>query len=515
MTQVISETKTVERAPEAAAARAPNAWAQKIIYALVAIGIVLGCVSRFAAVDFKPVWGDESVTILAVNTDMSIPANKVTTAGEIIKEAYTPQRISVTTNLSKLYKYSREQLPLYYLGANGWGDFFGTSPTALRMYSSLIGALTIAAMYFLGFELFSSPLAGLLSAFFTAVSPFHFYYSRTARPYELFALTTAFSTTLLLRALRKSNFKTWAGYAMLAFATMMSHALSVAVLAAHGITVVCRRKLSNTVSFAVTAIVIGLSALPWYYQLNYHSTKYTGWLQGKQTTLIDHLLASLPTITTSIIDVFTNQSALVVLWGMCLLTLMAIFLWKKLGSRSLVLLTLIFCPIAVLLPTDCTWHQQMLSLDRYLTPIFIAVPLMLAGTAAFLSLSKKTWQHILAPVICAAALLQSGIFCNQYFSTKYWHQPDRWIGAVAQEISKSPDALVITNETQDQVISLCSMLPATVRVMRVDETPAHYSNLGQEEFFYLKQRHFRQNARLLHYSKTDGIQIIKPPPVTQ
>ena len=81
------------------------------------------------------------------------------------------------------------QSPGYFLILNVWGNLVGWSVLAARVFSPLMGALALAAMYRLGAEV-AGRRVGVYSAAILAGSAFFAYYWHEMRPYTLYALFT-------------------------------------------------------------------------------------------------------------------------------------------------------------------------------------------------------------------------------------------------------------------------------------------------------------------------------------
>lgn len=139
--------------------------------------------------------------------------------------------------------------PLYYWLLKLWAGMFGDSPEALRSMSVFCGLLTVLGVFLLvreaergphadgGVRLSSGDGAALLAAALVALSPFQIAWSLQARMYTLGTALTAFSTLLLLRALRPGPPRpaVWAGYVALAVALTYTHIFGLFIVAAQGV----------------------------------------------------------------------------------------------------------------------------------------------------------------------------------------------------------------------------------------------------------------------------------------
>ncbi|WP_247000691.1 glycosyltransferase family 39 protein [Halosolutus gelatinilyticus] len=92
--------------------------------------------------------------------------------------------------------------PLYFLLLSGWMAIFGTSESAARLLSALVGVATVLVLYAIGRRLFDREV-GAIAAALVAVSPFHVWYSQEVRMYNLLALLTALSFYWFVRIHRE------------------------------------------------------------------------------------------------------------------------------------------------------------------------------------------------------------------------------------------------------------------------------------------------------------------------
>lgn len=81
---------------------------------------------------------------------------------------------------------------------------FGLNEFSLRFASSIIGALTIIAIFFLGKTLFSTKI-GLFSALMLAISPWHFHFSRIGQEIIYLAFFVTVSTNFFILGIKKKK----------------------------------------------------------------------------------------------------------------------------------------------------------------------------------------------------------------------------------------------------------------------------------------------------------------------
>jgi uncharacterized membrane protein len=119
--------------------------------------------------------------------------------------------------------------PLYYLLLKGWVGLFGTSETAVRMLSAILGTATVGATFAL-FRALHGRAAGLASALLLSLSFHHVVFSQEARMYALFGLLAVVSAHALWRALEEGGRRRWALCVASAVLLVYTHHLACAVL---------------------------------------------------------------------------------------------------------------------------------------------------------------------------------------------------------------------------------------------------------------------------------------------
>jgi mannosyltransferase len=152
-------------------------------------------------------------------------------------EAYTWKvaQLPVSTILS----LPEQTPPLYNLLMHFWVQLAGTSPTALRIPSALLGSATVGVVFLLGRRLLGEA-GGLAAASLAALSPIDVAFSQTARTYALFSFATALSYLMLVRALETPSRRRFAGYAAATALMLYSHVYGIFFLGAQAVFVVWR-----------------------------------------------------------------------------------------------------------------------------------------------------------------------------------------------------------------------------------------------------------------------------------
>jgi 4-amino-4-deoxy-L-arabinose transferase-like glycosyltransferase len=151
---------------------------------------------------------------------------------------------------------------LYYITLDYWIEFFGESPIAVRLYSVLIGVVTVGAIYGLARDWFDHQTA-LVAALIVAIAPFHVQYSQEARMYVLLALMLTLTTWIYWRAWQNRGIGYWIGFGLLAGISMYIQQLAAFYLMALGLLPFVlrdRARIIRTVCASLLALVI---YLPW------------------------------------------------------------------------------------------------------------------------------------------------------------------------------------------------------------------------------------------------------------
>jgi uncharacterized membrane protein len=146
-----------------------------------------------------------------------------------------------TKPLGQIWSYVRWEMhpPLHYYYLHFWLYFFGQSEISAHLSSVFLSVLGVAALYFLGKEIFSSKKAGLFAAAFYAFSPLFCFLGVWARMYAMLFLAATLSFLFFLKLLKVGGKKSiifgvlYTFFTLMALFTHLTAGLVVAVEAAY------------------------------------------------------------------------------------------------------------------------------------------------------------------------------------------------------------------------------------------------------------------------------------------
>lgn len=233
--------------------------------------LLLALVLRLIAIETRSLWYDESFAVLFSEKGFSA----------MLYGTLTP----VAGGAADIHPL------LYYTTLSGWMQVFGESPTAVRLWSVLLGLATVYLMYLLGRELFSER-TGLAAALITAIIPFHVQYSQETRMYAMMGLLLAAATWCFVRASNQpalateqenpnakpqrsearkgsilNTYRYWLAFGILAGLAMYAQQLAAFYLLALGLVPFISRRRDQIVGVLIGTAVAIVIYLPWLVNL--------------------------------------------------------------------------------------------------------------------------------------------------------------------------------------------------------------------------------------------------------
>lgn len=182
-------------------------WLRILIIAVLVIGIFF----RFANLDRKFYWIDETYTSLRISgyTEAEllkqISYQQIISPSDLQKYQQLNSEKTLTDTLNSLTIEDPQHPQLYYILARFWAQGFGSSVTAMRSLPAVISLLVFPCIYWLAWELFDSSIVAWIAIALAAISPYNVLFAQEARQYSLWTVTTILSSATLLRAMRPTE----------------------------------------------------------------------------------------------------------------------------------------------------------------------------------------------------------------------------------------------------------------------------------------------------------------------
>lgn len=267
-------------------------------YGGLAMAIAVGLILRFWNLDLKPLWLDETITLLFSlgRRYEDIPREVLLPLSDLLQTlTWQPQSCgAIAQNISQQSTHP----PLFFCLMHQWMGYLQGSGHSLRWQvrslSALFGVGAIAVMYILNRVAFSYK-AGLWAAGLMAVSPFAVYLSQEARHYTLPMLIIAASLIPVIQicAADKPKLLPWLAWVGLNSLGFYVHYFCVLAFAAQVTTLIAiflkQRRSVLRVAIATSSVV--LSILPWLPVLLGHTQRpETDWLKFNSANLGLHWL---------------------------------------------------------------------------------------------------------------------------------------------------------------------------------------------------------------------------------
>jgi uncharacterized membrane protein len=415
-------------------------------YGGLVVAIAVGLFLRFWNLDLKPLWLDETITLLFslgrsyddIPREVLLPLTEI--MGALTWHAQTCGAIAQNITHQSTHP------PLFFCLMHQWMGYLQDSGHSLRWQvrslSALFGTGAIAVMYILNRVAFSHR-AGLWAAGLMAVSPFAVYLSQEARHYTLPMLIIAASLIPLVQICSATAAKrkllpwlAWIGLNSLGFYV---HYFCVLAFAAQAITlgVIFLQRRGSILGVGIASSAIILSILPWFPVLLDHTQRpETDWLKFNSTLglhwlePIVRLLAGC--IVTIIMFPVEEQSLPVtVLSGLLMLGFVGylgrelwrgrsqLFQTKQAYQSAQVLQYFLLAVGAEFLVLVYVLHKDLTLAFRYNFIFYPALCALLAASASELSLqaSKQRflpWALLLVGIISTGFVVTDAAFAKPF-----------------------------------------------------------------------------------------------------
>ncbi|UNU22981.1 glycosyltransferase family 39 protein [Microcoleus vaginatus] len=468
-------------------------WLRFLIIAVLVIGILF----RFANLDRKFYWIDETYTSLRVSgyTEAEIikqiSYQKITSPADLQKYQQINSEKTLSDTLNSLATEDPQHPPLYYVLARYWAQWFGSSVAAMRSLAAVISLLVFPAIYWLAWELFESSAVAWMAIAIFAISPYHILFAQEARQYSLWTVTTILSSAALLRAMRSGENQnavplvlSWALYAGTTTLGFYTHLLFVCVAAAHAIYVAVIanwRDVKTFISYYVASLIALSGFMPSLVNTveNFNQVRSTTvWAeQTNYLRLVSRWVGSLSIAFFDIgIDGTANatQLALLIPVGIMILALVGYalyFLCRKTPKRVWLIVLLLIATTALFLAVpDIIKGGRRSGNPRYLVPCYVGIQLAVAyllSTKISNNLEKfkqhKLWKIVIVAVF-SAGIISGGVSSQ---ADIWWNKGSGWLRAleVATTINSASNPLIISDTNIAYLMPLSYHLQPKVKLL--------------------------------------------------
>ncbi|WP_333437634.1 glycosyltransferase family 39 protein [Microcoleus sp. D2_18a_D3] len=468
-------------------------WLRFLIIAVLVIGIFF----RFANLDRKFYWIDETYTSLRVSgyTEAEIikqiSYQKITSPSDLQKYQQINSEHNLTDTLHSLATEDPQHPPLYYVLARYWAQWFGSSVAAMRSLAAVISLLVFPAIYWLAWELFESSAVAWMAIAIFAISPYHILFAQEARQYSLWTLTTILSSAALLRAMRSDENQnplalvfSWALYAATATLGLYTHLLFVCVAAAHAIYVAVIANWRDIKTFIAYYIAAFIALMGFMSPLintveNFNQVRSTtAW--AEQTNFLRLVSRWVGSITIAFFDIGidgtanSTQLALVIPVGIMILALVGYalyYLCRQTPKRVWLIVLLLIATTALFLAVpDLIKGGRRSANPRYLVPCYVGIQLALAyllSAKISNNLEKfkqqKLWKIVIVAVF-SAGIISGGVSSQ---ADIWWNKGSGWLRAleVAETVNQASNPLIISDANIAHIMPLSYYLEPKVKLL--------------------------------------------------
>ena len=469
------------------------------LFFAIVIVLVIGIFFRFANLDRKFYWIDETYTSLRISGYTEAKMLQEISYQEIISpsDLQRYQQINsdrnLTDTLRSLAVEDPQHPPMYYILARYWAQWFGSSVTAMRSLAAVISLLVFPAIYWLAWELFESSAVAWMAIAIFAISPYHILFAQEARQYSLWTLATILSTAALLRATSATKEDEqpirvvyhWAIYALLTAMGLYTHLLFVCVIAAHAIYIAIIanwRDIKTFTAYFATTLVAFIAFTPILVNAveNFDQIRSTTvWAQ--QTNFLRLVTRWVGSVTIAFFDIGTDgtangtQLALVIPLSLIILGLVGYalyFLCRQTPKRVWLLILLLIATTAVFLAVPDIFQGGRRSTNpRYLVPCYVGIQLAVAyllSTKISKNLDNFKQQRLWKTAIIAlfsAGIISAGVSSQ---ADSWWNKGSGWLRAeleVIRIVNAASNPLIVSDTNIAYIMPLSYRLQPKVKLL--------------------------------------------------
>jgi uncharacterized membrane protein len=460
----------------------PKTFFDRMLIILIIIILASGIFFRFANLDKKVYWGDETATSLRISGYTLSELQELGFLGEemgvkdLQKYQYPNQEKNLYNLIVGLAKEEPQHPPLYFILARFWVKLFGHSVAVTRSISAVLSLLAFPCIYWLCRELFKTSLPGWLAMALLAVSPIQILYAQEARSYSLWSVTVLLSSAALLKAIRLNTRISWLTYAISLTLGLYTIVLSVIVAIGQGIFVIFREnfRLTKIVrSYLWSSLVGFILFFPWILAIIFNvseAIETTDWTRQK-VSFLNLLKIWLLNISRIFFDVnynFTKRNSLlyIIILLLFFLVIYSIYFLCRYACKQAWLFVLILIGtnfFSLVLP-DLILGGIRSGVARYLFPFYLSIQIAVAYLLASKMSSMSMWQQKFWRG-AAAILISLGIYSSVVISPadSWWNKYiDIYLPKVAEIVNQTERPIVITG--WHSLMSLSHILKPNVSI---------------------------------------------------
>lgn len=290
--------------------------------------------------------------------------------------------------------------PFYFLVLHFWMLFLGSNEITLRLLSLLIGIGAIYVCFLLAKILFNKKIA-IYAATFFALSPLMIYYSVEIRMYILFVLLTLLTTLFWIKSTKSFNIINLLSFTIFFTLTLYTHYFALLLILPF-IYLGIKQKSIRLLLPVVISFLLFTPWLKWYFDYTHPASITVSSLLALPATFASFILGGTGIIT---LREYIGTSTLIYVKLLFLITLsLAILvfikgLYKSLGRRETVLLSILFIPLGLLTILNTLIPIFSVRSTVFLAPFFYI--LLALGVDSF---SEENKSAILLTLCCLFAL---------------------------------------------------------------------------------------------------------------
>jgi uncharacterized membrane protein len=418
---------------------------------------------------------------------------EIHTRDDVLEYQYPRPGTSWLDTVRSLARFDPKQSPVYYVSARAWVTTFGSSVSALRAFSALLGVLALPLVYLVARELFGDPIVGWIATGVVAVSPLHCTYARDARPYPLWVVVILLCSWLVLVAVRRSHeegrvqFATFALYGGAMTLAFYTHPMSGLMAVAHAGYVAGIERCRWTPVIRATLIALGGAGLL-YAPLGVRVVAQLAGPNSGLAWLTDHVgtLIWIRGVAAAASRVFLD------FWGPAyprnlqalgavplLLAIVAVFTvlrWAPARGRLFVMALGVSCslPYVVVDMLAGGWRTWRM---KYQFPAAIALELCVAFAIAYYIQNPHRWRRLAGTAAAAVFAVGGGVTCVGMARAQVWWSSGggRAIPEVARQVNSAANPLLVAGFLEPprytHVLALARRLDDHVQLLLVDEPP--------------------------------------------